>query len=231
MHCFVRQITVYRAGNVRAGEVKVIGASGSELELLYESKLCRQPGHIRRNVIARCVELAIAAKPHKVTAAISIRAGQTVGGRRSKCVAIFHNNLNILRAAAQFTAAKVEGNSFQPVRAQRVRVQDLKNRAETDERKGSHSIAAAKAAGRIPPAKRTVRHRSAPSILSPRRYLTPVFDIPVVLVQYPVPFVALGRATFGIARVCTTTSRGRRTQCIAYATGCVIFAKNQTRIV
>ena len=37
-------------------------------------KLCCQTGYIRRNVITRCVELAIAAKPHKVAAGISIRA-------------------------------------------------------------------------------------------------------------------------------------------------------------
>ena len=36
MHCFVRQRIVCRAGNVLVGEVKVIGAAGSEGELLLD---------------------------------------------------------------------------------------------------------------------------------------------------------------------------------------------------
>ena len=34
MHCIVRQCVIRRAGNARTGEVKVIGAAGSEGKLL-----------------------------------------------------------------------------------------------------------------------------------------------------------------------------------------------------
>ena len=174
-------------------------------------KQCRQLIHIRRNIIARCIELAIAAKPHKVAAGISVGAGQTVRGRRGKALTVFYDDLDSLGAAAQFAAAKVKGNGFQPVRAQCVRVQDLKDRTETDDRAGPRSIPVAPVAGRIVPATRTVRRQRTRSILPPRKHLTTVFDISIVLVQYPVPFVALGRAASGIARACTITSRGRRT--------------------
>ena len=207
----IRQAAVHCAGNVLNGEVKVIGAAGNEGELLCETKLCRQPVHVCRDAATRCVELAVAAKPHKVAAGISVGAGQTVRGRRSKALTVFYDDLNILGAAAQFTAAKVEGNGFQPVRAQCVRVQDLKDRTETDDRAGPRSIPVAPVAGRIVPATRTVRRQRTRSILPPRKHLTTVFDISIVLVQYPVPFVALGRAASGIARACTITSRGRRT--------------------
>ena len=57
MHCFVRQSAVRRAGNALAGEVKVIGAAGGKVELLWGNKLRRQLGYVRRNVIVRSVEL------------------------------------------------------------------------------------------------------------------------------------------------------------------------------
>ena len=63
-------------------------------------KQCRQLIHIRRNIIARCIELAIAATPLKIAACISVRAGQTVGRRRGKALAGFHNDLDSIRAAA-----------------------------------------------------------------------------------------------------------------------------------
>ena len=194
-------------------------------------KQYRQLIHIRRNIIARCVELAIAATPLKVAACISVRAGQTVRGRRGKALTVFYDDLNILRAVTQLAAAKVEGNGFQPVSAQGFRVQDLKDRTETDARAGPRSIPVAPVAGGIVPATRTVHQQRTISILPPRMYLTTVFDISIVLVQYPVPFVALGRAASGIARACTITSRGRRTQRIAYAAGGVIFAKNQACVI
>ena len=194
-------------------------------------KLCRQLGYICRNAAARCVELAVAAKPHKVAAGISVRPDQTVGGRRGKALTVFYDNLDGLRAVTQLAAAKVEGNGFQPVSAQGFRVQDLKDRTETDARAGPRSIPVAPVAGGIVPATRTVHQQRTISILPPRMYLTTVFDISIVLVQYPVPFVALGRAASGIARACTITSRGRRTQRIAYAAGGVIFAKNQTCVI
>ena len=63
-------------------------------------KQCRQLIYIRRNIVARCVELAIAATPLKVAACISVGAGQAVGGRCGKALAGFHNNLDSIRAAA-----------------------------------------------------------------------------------------------------------------------------------
>ena len=84
MHCFVRQRAVCRAGNAHAGEVKVIDAAGSEGELLFEIKLCRQLDYIRRNAIAGRVQFPIAAKRLNITVGISLRAGQTVGRRPSE---------------------------------------------------------------------------------------------------------------------------------------------------
>ena len=133
----IRQAAVCRAGDAHAGEVKPIGVADRKSKLLI--KLRRQPGYIRRNVIARFVELTVAAKPIKVVAGISVGAGQTVGRRRGKGLAAFHNDLNILGAAAQFAAAKVKGNDLQPARAQCVRVQDFKDGAETDVRIGVRS--------------------------------------------------------------------------------------------
>ncbi len=106
------------------------GVRGDGHTMAAGSKLCRQLGYIRRNVIARIVELAIAAKPHKVAACISVGAGQAVGGRCGKCAAGFHDNL-YAALIAQLTAAKVQGNGFQPVSAQRVKAQNLKDGAES----------------------------------------------------------------------------------------------------
>ena len=225
MHCFVRQRAVCRAGNAHAGEVKVIDAAGSEGKLLI--KLCRQLDYIRRNAIAGRVQFPIAAKPLKITVGISLRAGQTVGRRRGKFAALFHNDLNILRAAAQLAAAKVKGNGLQSVRAQCAGVQDFKDGAETDVRTGARSTVVAPEAGRTVPANRTARPRRARNILPPRMHPAPVFDISVVLIQYSVPFVALGRAVLGIARACTIASHGRRTQRIAHTAGGVVPAENQ----
>ena len=227
----IRQIAIRPAGNVPTGEVKVIGAAGNEGELLCETKLCRQPGYLRRNVIARCIELSIAATPHKVAAGIYVWPGQTVVAGRGEALTVFYDDLNILRAAAQFAAAKVKGNGFQPVRAQRVRVQDFKDRAESVFIESKRNIAVTPVAARSVPTVRTIRRRVDRSILSPRSLLTTVFDISVILVQYPVPFVALGRAAFGIARACTFTSHRRRTQRIVHAIGSVVSAENQASIV
>ena len=229
----IRQSVVHRVGNAHAGEVKVIDSAGSKVELLWGNKLRRQLGYVRRNIIVRSVELAIAAKPLEVAAGISVGAGQTFGRRRGKALAGFHNDLDSIRAAAQFSAAKVKGNGFQPVRAQRAGVQDFKDGAETVARAGVRSIAAEPEAGRKVPAKRTAtaRRKSTISILSPRKHILPVFDISVVLVQYPVPFVALGRAALELNRACTTTSHGRRAQRIVHAAGGVVLAENQTGVI
>ena len=233
MQRIIRQSVVHRVGNAHAGEVKVIRAAGIEGELLCEIKLCRQLGYIWRDAFTRRVQVPVAAKPLKAAAGISIRAGQTFGRRCGKALAGFHNDLDSIRAAAQFSAAKVKGNGFQPVRAQRAGVQDFKDGAETVARAGVRSIAAEPEAGRKVPAKRTAtaRRKSTISILSPRKHILPVFDISVVLVQYPVPFVALGRAALGLNRACTTTSHGRRAQRIVHAAGGVVLAENQTGVI
>ena len=93
--------------------------------------LRRQFRHISRNTAAGFVGIAIAVKPHKVTARISVRAGHAVGRRRGKCTAGFHDDVNSIGAAAQRAAAKVKGNDLHPVSAQCVRVQDFKDGAET----------------------------------------------------------------------------------------------------
>ena len=225
----IRQAAVCRAGDAHAGEVKPIGVAGREGKLLI--KLRRQPGYIRRNVIARFVELAVAAKPHKGASGISGGAGQTVGGRRGKALTVFYDDLNILGAAAQFAAAKVKGNDLQPARAQCVRVQDFKDGAETDVRTGARSIVVVPVAGRIAPANRTVRCAVRRNILSTRKHFIPVLDISAVLIQHRVPFVALGHAAFGIARTCIVTSHRRCAQGIVHAAAGIIFAENQTFVI
>ena len=154
----IRQSVVHRVGNAHAGEVKVIDSAGSKVELLWGNKLRRQLGYVRRNIIVRSVELAIAAKPLEVAAGISVGAGQTFGRRRGKALAGFHNDLDSIRASSKFSAAKVKGNGLQSVRTQCVRVQDFKDGAETEEREGERSIGTGIFAGQIvPAANHTVR--------------------------------------------------------------------------
>ena len=155
----------------------------------------RERGYIRRNAITGRVELAVAAKPLKVIACSSLRAGQTVGRRRGKFAAVFHDDPNAA-FIAQLAAAKVKGNVLQSVRTYRAMVQNLKDGAETDLRVLARSVAVATEAARIVPANRTAPRQSDHRILSTRKNPVPVFDISVVLVQQPVPFVALGRAAF-----------------------------------
>ena len=80
--------------------------------------LRRQRGYDLRNDFTGGVQVSVAAKPLKVAAGISVRAGHAVGRRRGKLAAVFHNDLNSIRAAAQFAAAKIKGNGLQPARAQ-----------------------------------------------------------------------------------------------------------------
>ena len=126
----VRQCVIRRTGDVFAGEVKVIGAAGGEVELLV--KQCRQLGYIRRDAFAGRVKVSVTAKPLKVIFGISVRACQTIGRRRGKCAAVFYDDLNILGTVTQLAAAKVEGNDLQPVRAKRVGIQNFKDGAETE---------------------------------------------------------------------------------------------------
>ena len=160
--------------------------------------LHRQFRHISRNTAAGFVGIAIAVKPHKIIIGISVRAGHAVGRRRGKVAAVFHDDLNILGAAAERSAAKVKGNDFQSVRTQCVRVQDFKHGAETDVRGGVRSKFVVEGAGRKVPANHTVQRAARRNILPPRKHSIPVLDISAVLVQYPVPFVALGHAALGI---------------------------------
>ncbi len=192
--------------------------------------LHRQFRHISRNTGTGRVELPVAAKPLKVAAGISVRAGQTVRCGGGKRAAVFHNDLNILGAAAERSAAKVKGNDLQSVRTQCVRVQDFKHGAETDARVGVRSIAVDPEAGRSAPANRTARRVARNSILSPQIqiHIIPVLDISAVLIQHRVPFVALGHAAFGIAQTYKVTSHRRCAQGIVHAAAGIIFAENQT---
>ena len=135
--------------------------------------------------------------------------------------------MNILGAAAQLAAAKVKGNGLQSARVQFVSVQDFKDGAETEVRDGERSIVVVPAAGRKVPANRTRRRAARRNILSPRKHSIPVLDISAVLVQHRVPFVALGRAAFGLIRTCTTTSHRRCAQGIVHAAGNIVLAENQ----
>ena len=160
--------------------------------------LHRQFRHISRNTGTGFVGIAIAVKPHKIIIGISVRAGQTIGCGSGKCTAVFRNDLNSIGAITQRSAAKVKGNDLQSVRAQCVRVQDFKHGTETDVRGGVCSKFVVEGAGRKVPANHTVQRAARRNILPPRKHSIPVLDISAVLVQYPVPFVALGHAAFGI---------------------------------
>ena len=184
--------------------------------------------HISRNTVTGNVEFTVASAPHKEIACISVRAVQTIGRRRGKLAAGFHDDLNILGAITQRAAAKVKGNDLQSVRTQCVRVQDFKHGAENDIRVGARSIVDAPEAGRNEPANRTERRVVSCCVLPPRIYAIPVFDVAAVLVQHCVPFVALGHAALGIARTCSVTSHRRCAQGIVHAAAGIIFAENQT---
>ena len=176
-----------------SGDIAVVDRAAVRIQGYGIGRGCplhRQFRHISRNTGTGRVELTVASEPHEVAACISVRAGHAVGRRRGKALAAFHNDLNILGAAAERSAAKVKGNDLQSVRTQCVRVQDFKDRAETDARAGVCSIFVVPVAGRKVPANRTVLTPKVRSILPPRIHIIPGFDISVVLVQYLIPFVA-----------------------------------------
>ena len=182
-----------------SGDIAVVDRAAVRIQGYGVGRCCplrRQFRHIRRNIGTGRVELTVASEPHKETSCISVRAGHAVGRRRGKVAAVFHDDLNSIGAAAERSAAKVKGNDLQSVRAQCVRVQDFKDRAETDEREEVRSIVVVPASARIVPANRTERRVVSCCVLPPRKYAIPVFDVAAVLVQYPVPFVALGRTAF-----------------------------------
>ena len=182
-----------------SGDIAAVDRAAVRIQGYGVGRCCplrRQFRHISRNTAAGFVGIAIAVKPHKIIIGISVRAGHAVGRRRGKVAAVFHDDLNSIGAAAERSAAKVKGNDLQSVRTQCVRVQDFKDGAEIDARGGERSSVAAPVAGRIVPANRTERRVVSCCVLPPRIYAIPVFDVVAVLVQYPVPFVALGRTAF-----------------------------------
>ena len=184
-----------------SGDIAVVDRAAVRIQGYGIGRGCplhRQFRHISRNTAAGFVGIAIAVKPHEVAVCISVRAGQTIGCGSGKCTAIFHDDLNILGAAAERSAVKVKGNDIQSVRTQCVRVQDFKHGTETDVRGGVCSKFVVEGAGRKVPANHTVQRAARRNILPPRKHSIPVLDISAVLVQYPVPFVALGHAAFGI---------------------------------
>ena len=216
-----------------SGDIAVVDRAAVRIQGYGVGRCCplhRQFRHISRNTAAGFVGIAIAVKPHKIILGISVRAGQSLGRGCSKALAVFHNDLNILGAAAERSAAKVKGNDLQSVRTQCVRVQDFKHGAETDARVGVRSIAVDPEAGRSAPANRTARRVARNSILSPQIqiHIIPVLDISAVLIQHRVPFVALGLAGIGIAQTCSVTSHRRCAQGIVHAAAGIIFAENQT---
>ena len=189
--------------------------------------LHRQGRHISRNTGTGGVGIAIAVKPHKVTARISGRAGHAVGRGGGKLAAVFHDDLNSIGAAAQLAAAKVKGNDLQSVRAQCVRFRDFKDGAETEGNVPTRGREVTPEAGRMVPTDRTEQRAVRRNILSPRKHSIPVLDISAVLIQHRVPFVALGHAALGIVPTCRVTSHRRCAQRIAHAAAGIIFAENQ----
>ena len=217
-----------------SGDIAVIDRSAVCVQRYGIGRGCPlhcQCRHISRNTGTGRVELPVAAKPLKVAAGISVRAGQAVGRRGGKCSAVFHDDVNSIGAAAQLAAAKVEGNGFQSVRTQCARVQDFKDGAETEVDVPKRGRGVIPEAGRVVPTVRPERLGGRRSILSPRIHFIPVLDISAVLVQHRVPFVALGHAALGIARTCRDTSHRRCAQGIVHAAAGIIFAENQTFVI
>ena len=139
--------------------------------------------------------------------------------------------MNILGAITQLAAAKVKGNDLQSVRAQCARVQDFKDGAETEADAPNRGRVATPEAGRGVPTGRPERRVVRKSILSQRRHFIPVLDISVVLDQYRVPFVALGRAALTVIRASRVAPRRQRTQGIVHAAGDIALAENQPFVV
>ena len=208
------------AGAVCAGEVN---------HLIVASD--RKHGNIGRYGIAGFIAVPIFIRPIQLRVfRNAVRAGQSLGRGCSEALAFFHDDLNSIGATTQLAAVQVKGNDLQSVRTQCVRVQDFKDRAETDARVGVRSIAVDPEAGRSAPANRTARRVARNSILSPQIqiHIIPVLDISAVLIQHRVPFVALGYAAFGIAQTYKVTSHRRCAQGIVHAAAGIIFAENQT---
>ena len=217
-----------------SGDIAVVDRAAVRIQGYGVGRCCplhRQFRHISRNTGTGRVELTVAAKPHEVAACISVRAGQTVGRRRGKLAAGFHDDLNILGAITQLAAAKVKGNDLQSVRTQCAGVQDFKDGAETEVDVPKRGRGVIPEAGRVVPTVRPERLGGRRSILSPRIHFIPVLDISAVLVQHRVPFVALGHAALGIARTCKVTSHRRCAQGIVHAAAGIIFAENQTFVI
>ena len=98
-----------------SGDIAVVDRTAARVQRDGIGRGCplhRQFRHISRNTGTGGVGIAIAVKPHKVTACISGRAGQTAGCRSGKLAAVFHDDVNSIGAAAQLAAAKVKGNDL-----------------------------------------------------------------------------------------------------------------------
>ena len=214
------------AGAVCAGEVN---------HLIVASD--RKHGNIGRYGIAGFIAVPIFIRPIQLRVfRNAVRAGQSLGRGCSKALAVFHNDLNILGAAAERSAAKVKGNDLQSVRIQCVRVQDFKDGAETDDRVGVRSTAVVPAAGRIAPANRTARQVVSCCVLPPGIYILPIFDIAICIVivtlfcfvQNHIPLI-ISRGTADILIVGIVKTHRWCTQRIVYAAASIVLAEKQTR--
>ena len=214
------------AGAVCAGEVN---------HLIVASD--RKHGNIGRYGIAGFIAVPIFIRPIQLRVfRNAVRAGQSLSRGCSKALAVFHNDLNILGAAAERSAAKVKGNDLQPVRTQCVRVQDFKDGAETDDRAGVRSTAVVPAAGRIAPANRTARQAVSCCVLPPGIYILPIFDIAICVVivtlfcfvQNHIPLI-ISRGTADILIVGIVKTHRWCTQCIVHTACGIVLAEKQTR--
>ena len=217
-----------------AGDIAVVDCAAVCVQrhgIAGNSKLRRECGNACRNAFAGSVKVAIAAKPHKEITGISIRAGQAIGRRSGKRAAVFHNNLNIIGAAADLATVQVKSNGFQSVRAQGVRGWEFKHGTETDAwRQFQVKLPGAGCKG---PARRTVPVRIGTilGILPPGIHTVPVFDITdrvilIVLVRFVqnrVPLVACR----GAARSGAAAPRRGHAEGVVHAAAGVGLAKNQ----
>ena len=214
------------AGAVCAGEVN---------HLIVASD--RKHGNIGRYGIAGFIAVPIFIRPIQLRVfRNAVRTRQPFSSWGGEALAIFHDDLNILGAAAERSAAKVKGNDLQPVRAQCVRVQDFKHGAETDVRVGVRSTAVVPAAGRIAPANRTARQVVSCCVLPPGIYILPIFDIAICIVivtlfcfvQNHIPLI-ISRGTADILIVGIVKTRRWGTQRIVYAAASIVLVEKQTR--
>ena len=202
--------------------------------MLGRRPLCRQSGNACRNAVAGGVKVAIAAKPLKIIACVSVGTGQTVGRRSGKGRAVLDNDLNIICAVAQLAVVQVQRDSRQAVRTQGVRGWEFKHGTETDAHRQQVKLPGADCKG---PALRTVPFRieTIPGILPPGIHTVPVFDITdrvilialVRFVQNRVPLVVQRSSTLTVHRAGATTPRRGHAEGVVHAAAGVGRAENQ----